>query len=204
MATRGRPRTFDREKALRAALDVFRERGYEATTLQMLQKAMGGLAPPSFYAAFKSKQDLFFEALKLYAEGFGSRPQRALNAGATARSSVEGLLNEAIETFDARGEPRGCLVLLSGLNCVTPAVQSRLKPMRERLPALIEARIRRGVKEGDVPKRADVKGLVAFYTTIVHGLALRARDEATREELRDTVRGAMSAWATFTEARASK
>lgn len=204
MATRGRPRTFDREKALRAALDIFREHGYEATTLPMLQKAMGGLAPPSFYAAFKSKQDLFFEALQLYVEGFGSRPQRALNAGATARASMEALLNEAIETFDARGEPRGCLVLLSGLTCATPAVQARLKPMRERLPTLLEARIRRGIKEGDVPKRADVKGMVAFYTTIVHGIALRARDEATREELRDTVRGAMSAWATFTEGRASK
>ena len=76
--------------------------------------------------------------------------------------------------------------------------------MRERLPTLLEARIRRGIKDGDVPKRADVKGMVAFYTTIVHGIALRARDEATRDELRDTVRGAMSAWAAFTEPRGSK
>src|SRR5688572_6264894 len=134
MATRGRPRAFDREKALRAALDVFRERGYEATTLPQLQKAMGGLAPPSFYAAFKSKEHLFFEALELYTESFGSRPARALESGATARAGIEGLLNEAVETFNARGEPKGCLVLLSAMNCFTPAVQARLKPMRTRLP----------------------------------------------------------------------
>jgi AcrR family transcriptional regulator len=198
MATRGRPRAFDREKALRAALDVFRERGYEATTLPQLQAAMGGLAPPSFYAAFKSKQDLFLEALQLYAEGFGSRPQRALQAGATAAASIEGLLAEAVEVFSARGEPKGCMVILGTMNVSDPEIQARLKIFRRQLPELIEARIRRGIRDGDVPRTADVAGMTAFYTTVVHGLAIRARDEASRDELLATVRGAMSAWAAFT------
>ena len=55
MAVRGRPRTFDREQALRSALEVFWERGYDGATLEELQAAMGGIAPPSFYAAFRSK-----------------------------------------------------------------------------------------------------------------------------------------------------
>jgi AcrR family transcriptional regulator len=204
MATRGRPRAFDREKALRAALDVFRERGYEATTLPQLQKVMGGLAPPSFYAAFKSKEALFLEALELYAESMGSRPRRALEGGATAQAGVEGLLNEAIETFGARGEPKGCLVILGSMNCFSPVPQARLREMRSRLPAFIEARIRRGIREGDVPKGADVKAMAAFYTSVVHGIALRARDEATRDELKATLRGAMSAWAPFAGARAGR
>jgi AcrR family transcriptional regulator len=204
MAVRGRPRAFDREMALRAALDVFRERGYEATTLPHLQKAMGGLAPPSFYAAFKSKQDLFIEALQLYAENFGSRPARALEAGSTARAGVEGLISEAVETFAARGEPKGCLVILGTMNCSEPSVQARLQVMRRRLPTFIKARIRRGIRDGDVPKSADVDAMTAFYTTIVHGIAIRSRDEASREELRATVRGAMGAWDSFLTGTKSK
>jgi AcrR family transcriptional regulator len=197
MATRGRPRAFDREQALRAALDVFRERGYEATTLPHLQKVMGGLAPPSFYAAFKSKQQLFLEALALYADNFGSRPARALESGATARAGIEGLITEAVETFSARGEPKGCLVILGTLNCSDSSVQARLKVMRRQLPTFIEARIRRGIRDGDVPKGADVEAMTAFYTTVVHGIALRSRDEASREDLLATVRGAMGAWDSF-------
>ncbi|HKS07661.1 MAG TPA: TetR/AcrR family transcriptional regulator [Gemmatimonadaceae bacterium] len=194
MATRGRPRAFDRDKALRAALDVFRERGYEGTTLPDLQKAMGGLAPPSFYAAFKSKEDLFLEAVELYVESMGSRPARALESGATTRASVEALLNEAVSTFAARGEPKGCLVILGSLNIESAAIRAKLEPMRRALPNMLEARIKKGIKDGDVPKGTNVAAIASFYTTVVHGLALRARDETTRDDLAATVHGAMSAW----------
>jgi AcrR family transcriptional regulator len=55
MATRGRPRTFDRDDALRRAMTVFWARGYEGATLDELKEAMGGITSPSFYAAFGSK-----------------------------------------------------------------------------------------------------------------------------------------------------
>ena len=65
MATRGRPRTFDPDTALRQALDLFWERGYEGTSLNDLAQAMG-IASASIYACFGSKEDLFRKVMALY------------------------------------------------------------------------------------------------------------------------------------------
>src|SRR5262245_49107511 len=69
---RGRPRSFDRDKALHSAMEVFWDLGYEGATLLDLQKAMGGITAPSFYAAFGSKQELFKEAVTLHMATVGA------------------------------------------------------------------------------------------------------------------------------------
>ena len=75
---RGRPRSFDREDALRRAMEVFSALGYEGATLTGLQEAMGGITAPSFYAAFGSKEDLFREAVELYSKTLGVPMMKAL------------------------------------------------------------------------------------------------------------------------------
>ena len=63
--TRGRPREFDPEEALTAALRVFWQRGYEGASMAELTEAMG-ITKPSLYACFGNKEALFKKALDLY------------------------------------------------------------------------------------------------------------------------------------------
>jgi AcrR family transcriptional regulator len=77
MATRGRPRAFDPDEALRKALAVFWERGYEGTSMNDLVEAMG-IASASIYAAFGSKAELFRRTMGLYGATRGEPPRRAL------------------------------------------------------------------------------------------------------------------------------
>ena len=65
LATKGRPREFDIETALGAALRVFWTKGYEGASLTELTEAMG-VTRPSLYAAFGNKEALFSQALDLY------------------------------------------------------------------------------------------------------------------------------------------
>jgi AcrR family transcriptional regulator len=196
MSRTGRPRQFDRKQALQRALELFWAHGYEGTTLSDLQKAMGGITAPSFYAAFGSKEDLFREAVELYKETQGAPILKALMEGPTARASLEAMLRAAAENVCRQGNPRGCLMVLGGINCAAAnkGVEDFLREQRANREKIIRRRLRQGIADGDVPASTDVNGLVAFYTSIVDGLAIRAKDGATRKALGDIVTYAMAAW----------
>ncbi len=196
MAKRGRPAGFDRAEALERAMEIFWERGYEGTTLEDLQTAMGGISPTSFYHAFGSKEALFRQAVEKYQEKVGGPALQALEESATAREAVHQMLRLTAESFCRPGQPRGCMLVLGAVKC-TPAnagAQDYLQSIRRQAPAVLRRRLKRAVAEGDLPASADIAAIASFYATVMHGLAIRAGDGASRRALMAAVDGAMAAW----------
>lgn len=196
MASLGRPRSFDRQDALLRAMRVFWAAGYEGATLTGLQKAMGGISAPSFYAAFGSKEKLFREAVELYSRTLGAPMLKALAAGTTARASIGALLDAAVESFTKPGAPRGCLLVLGAINSMpaNKSVRDYLCGLRARRRKAIRQRLQRAVEEGELPPGLDPGALASFYTTVVDGLAIQARDGASRKILQFAARCAMASW----------
>ena len=193
---RGRPRTFDREDALLRAMKVFWALGYEGATLEDLQRAMGGIGAPSFYAAFGSKEQLFREAVELYSRTLGAPMMQALVEGPTARASVEALLHSAIQAFRKPGAPRGCMLVLGAMNSAPAkkSVQDYLRSLRKRRSQAVAQRLQRGVAEGELPSTLDPSALAAFVVTVIDGLAIQAKDGVSRQSLDFAADCAMSAW----------
>jgi AcrR family transcriptional regulator len=177
-------------------MDLFWAVGYEAATLEDLQAAMGGIAPPSFYAAFGSKERLFWEVVELYRATVGSGPAQALAGHATARDAVEAMLREAALSFCTPGKPRGCLLVSGAMTCsrASQGVHDLLLQLRRLAPEAIRQRLERGVADGDLPPTLDLDPIVSFYATVLYGLAVRARDGAEDASLMAAVGGAMAAW----------
>jgi AcrR family transcriptional regulator len=195
MAARGRPRGFDRDAALESAMKLFWERGYDGTSLEDLLQAMGGLTPPSFYAAFGSKEQLFKEAIDLYKCTVGDAPPRALERS-PVRDGIAGMLRAALDTFDNASVGRGCLAVLGAMTRTrtNAAAHDCLRTMRRMPTEMIRKRLKRAIAEGELPAGIPTDDIAAFYTTIMHGMAVQARDGVPRRMLLATVDGAMGAW----------
>jgi AcrR family transcriptional regulator len=180
---------------------VFWEKGYEGASLDDLLAAMGMSSPPSFYAAFGSKERLFFEAVELNLQTFGMRPVQALEEAPTARDGVRAMLQGSVEVFTGTETPAGCLVFLGAINCApaSKSVQDRMVAYRTQAPEAIRKRLTRGVAEGDVPSGIDLEPAVSLYATLLNGLPLRARDGVSRAELLAGVEAAMTAWDQLTK-----
>jgi AcrR family transcriptional regulator len=190
---RGRPREFDRGQALEKAMRLFWSRGYDVVSMADLRAELG-ITQASLYAAFGNKERLFQEAVELYRQTAGFSTTAALATGANAREAIRAMLQAAVNAFSAPDAPGGCLLILGATNCAVEnkAVQDHLLFIRRQISQAILNRLKQGQQDGDVPKTAPVAALAAYYTTVLHGLALQSRDGASRKTLTQIVELAMA------------
>ncbi|RMI35641.1 TetR/AcrR family transcriptional regulator [Nocardia stercoris] len=193
MRERGRPRGFDRDTVLRQAMVAFWSKGYEGTSMTDLTAAMG-IASPSIYACFGSKEQLFREAIELYDSIAGNPARLALADAPAARDAVYGMLATSADFYADPATPPGCMVVMAARTGVGADVQQYLAGIRRGMQTAIADRLRRAIIEGDLPETATVDAMAAFYTTVQQGMSIQARDGATRADLEAVVTAAMSAW----------
>lgn len=202
MASRGRPRSFDRTQALERAMQLFWERGYEATSIGDLTTAMG-IHAPSLYAAFGGKDALFREAVEHYESVEGEATRHAF-AKSTARAAVEAMLSNNADAYTDLRTPSGCMVVLA--DTTGPSLEGEVGAFlsRQRSEGIeeLQRRLQQGVDEGDLPPDADTAALARFYTAVLHGMAVQARDGATRHALQHIIDCAMAAWEALCGSRA--
>ncbi len=198
MAVIGRPREFDRGAALEAAMLLFWRKGYAMTSMNDLCEAMG-IRSPSLYAAFASKEGLYLEALDHYVRTVGPPVWDRLAEGATARAGVESLLLAATESLPkSRATPAGCMAALAAVGDEwPPAIGHVVRKVRFKMLGNLRSRLEAAVAEGELPASTDIDHLGRFYLCVFEGMAIQARDGASRAELRGVAAAAMTAWPTL-------
>jgi AcrR family transcriptional regulator len=193
---RGRPAVFDRAKALNRAMKLFWERGYEGTSFDELIAAMG-ISASSFYNSFGSKEALYCEATRHYLEWAGEWFNAILHdPSIDTKTAFARLFEATAEEFTRGDHPPGCMISLAGTHCA-PGMKNIRDMMAEHRAfseSAMAERIRKGIANGELPAETDCDMLAAFYSAMARGLAVQARDGASREKLSEIARLAMQAW----------
>lgn len=191
----GRPREFDRDTALQAAMLVFWRKGFVATSMNDLCDAMG-IRSPSLYAAFGSKESLYIEAIQWYTKTVRPRIWDRLEEGPSARNCVKKFLMTAAKALPGDAEaPLGCMVSMATIGEECPeAIQEAVKNARLDGLHLLRSRLEAAVADGELPRSTDVNRLSRFYLGVFQGMSIQARDGATRAELEGMAKPAMLAW----------
>ncbi|MBM9508412.1 TetR/AcrR family transcriptional regulator [Actinacidiphila acididurans] len=192
MSRIGRPRLFDADEALDAALRVFWTQGYEGATLSHLTEAMG-INRPALYAAFHSKKELFYQAVDRYYAFDAAHTLQAL-VEPTARQVVEQYLLRSVEQLTDERRPMGCFVLQGGFVCgpENQDVADHMAGLRHAAETDLRRRFMRAKAAGDLPSDHDPAELAAYVVTVRHGLAVMARDGSPRDALTRTARRAVA------------
>ena len=194
--TRGRPREFDPEEALSAALQVFWTRGYEGASLAELTDAMG-ITKPSLYACFGNKEALFRKALDLYERDKLCYMRSALQEP-TARGVAERLLRGTLQIQTGGNDPRACLGVISMVACTTQAESIKSDVIARRASsdkALVE-RLERAKAEGDLPVGIEPAALATYLTAVIQGMGVQASGGASPQQLEQLVETTMAMWPT--------
>ncbi|WP_213989967.1 TetR/AcrR family transcriptional regulator [Sodalis sp. dw_96] len=200
MAQMGRPRRFDRDKAIDQALHLFWEQGYEATSLTQLKAAIGGgISAPSFYAAFASKEALFQECARRYLSQYATVTEYLWDTGLAPRPALETALRASAKMQCERGHPKGCMVALAVMSAPSPenaAVTQSLTQSRTRTRAGITGCIERGIADGELAPTTDARALATVFDGFLLGLSTLARDGVGYPVLNAAIDRIMTAWDT--------
>ena len=194
VSPRGRPRAFDRDEALDRAMALFWDRGYEGTSLDDLTAAMR-ISTSSLYATFGDKERLFDATMDRYLASAGGYFLPILNGERKVLRAVEKLMGAVAREATRPGQPIGCMLSLA-LTHSSPAAESiriSLAKRRNRSRMVLQARLERGIADGELAPDTNAVALARFLMTVIQGMTVQARDGASCQELDSIVQFALRA-----------
>lgn len=176
---RGRPRSFDPDQAIETAQRLFHARGYDAVSVSDLTDALG-IKPPSFYAAFGSKAELYIRVLERYAQTGAIPLADLLRSDRPLAEALTAVLEDGARRFAADPEMSGCMVL-EGLHCLDTDARDAARGMQASADSMLSSYI--------AQRRPDeARHLADFVGTTLAGLSSMARNGHSLERLLATAR----------------
>lgn len=186
-----RPKEFLPDEAVDRAKTLFWRKGYEATSVQDLVKALR-INRGSLYGTFRDKRALFLAALDRYNEQDIGAALRILHGSQVAgRERIQAFFDAVIKTIVDRGDRRGCLLCNTAIE-VAPhdaVIAEHVRAGLGRIEAAFAAAL---AADPTLPTEPERRGRrVYFLTSTLMGLYVMAKAGATPEILRGIVRVAM-------------
>lgn len=189
-----RPKEFDEEQALAAALEVFWEKGYEAASVQDLTERMG-IQKASLYNTFGDKHALFVRALSAYSSETLNWYREQLDRPGPLRAALTSMFRELTQPCeDEDDDCRGCLCVNSAVELAPhdPAIASLLQQHNQAQEELFRRALVRARQAAEIPTELDVVATARYLLNVIAGLGVASKEGAGQDRLEDIVRISLS------------
>jgi TetR/AcrR family transcriptional regulator, copper-responsive repressor len=190
---RGRPRAYQPEIALGKALDLFRQDGFAATSLDDLSAATG-MNRPSLYGAFGDKRELYIKSYARYRADARAGMTEIFREDLPIRQRLRKIYAVALDIY-LSGEtgPRGCFTVMTATSeaVADPDIRAMVLEGLSELDKAFAACFRIAKDKGELPGTADPAVLAQLASATLHTIAIRARARVPRKELEAIASGAI-------------
>ena len=183
-----RTRQFDERQALQAAMLVFWEKGYDGTSINDLEQAMG-LNRTSIYNAFGNKGALFERVMTCYKESVMADLFARLDSAQNIREGIKRMLNGALDIHFDEDNPGGCLVVLSVMESGQHDAQSiaSMQQTMQELKSALQSRISKAKKSGELSGDLDAGATATTIATTMAGMMVMGKANMSKAALKKTV-----------------
>ncbi|MGI5469302.1 TetR/AcrR family transcriptional regulator [Streptomyces sp. CA-132043] len=188
-----RPRTFDDTEVIEAAMHAFWDRGYEATSADELCRRTG-LGRGSLYNAFGTKQSLYEEAVRRYADITFQNLLTALERPGPLKERLRAFMYGVIDTDVVDADHRGCLVVNAAVE-VSPrneGVREIIRRQSARMETTLCGVLVIAQRAGEVSADTDPLRATRTILTVLNGLRVLGKVATERDALTDAVDGVLA------------
>ena len=187
-----RPQAFDRDQALSAAMRVFWQRGYTASTIQQLLADMG-INRGSLYGAFGGKRALFQQAMAFYDERLMAHLVAMLNRAGDPLAAIRQVFELSLMGMPAPQRQWGCLLVntVNELAPLEPPLAADARARLDRVQQAFAGAVERARDKGKVSDAVTDHQAAHLLMTTMTGLRVQAREGASSDALRDAVESLM-------------
>lgn len=184
-----RPREFDEEKALDAAMQVFWEKGFEATSLSDLTSRMG-IQRPSIYSTFGDKKELFEAALRKYTSSHAAYIRNKLQSSSSVKEAFRAFFENMVEKEYGQTPNWGCFCINSMVE-LSPHDEKFEVLTREHqmyLSVIFQETIDRGLRSGELDPTINAKSLAQTLVISLIGLTVIMKSRPERSFVDNSVK----------------
>jgi TetR/AcrR family transcriptional repressor of nem operon len=156
-------------------MDLFWQKGYEATSMTDLLKAMG-LSKSSLYASFGGKYELFVAAFDAY-RAEREREARVILSQGTAREGIAKMFQKIVRDARAGDSSRGCMSINQAVEMAprNPEIRARVLKDFALIEDILTQTIERGQSEGSVKCTDEARKLARLLVLALPGLQVMVR-----------------------------
>ena len=188
-----RTKEFDPDAVLQKALELFWERGYEATSMADLVGHLG-IARASIYATFGGKHDLYVRALDRYVQARDPGLVELLSQPGPVLPAVRALVEAYVTESLCDSRRRGCMVVNAAVELMPRDRQAArlVEASWDTLEVALASALTRARAQGEMPAGKDPRALARFLLVVLQGLRVLGRGQPDPGRVRDAAAQALS------------